>query len=83
MYIRAQLRARVVATVNRFKIFSQFPTTQIKVFLTVPSGASAMVDYFCHCMSLHVCAGKILILDSRLAYVWERNCPFGSLLVVF
>ena len=34
-------------------------------------------------MSLHVCPGEIFVLDSRLANLWERNCPFGFLLVVF
>ena len=42
-----------------------------------------MVYYFCHCMSLHVCPGEIFILDSRFVNFWERNCPFGILLVVF
>ena len=45
-------------------------------------GASAVVFYFCHCVSLHVCPGGIFILDSRLANLWERNCPFDFLLVV-
>ena len=45
-------------------------------------GASAVVFYFCHCLSLHGCPGEIFTLDSRLAYFWERNCPFGFLLVV-
>ena len=39
--------------------------------------------YFCHCMSLHVCPGEMFILDSRLVSIWETNCPFGFLLVVF
>ena len=34
-------------------------------------------------MSLHVCPGEFYILDSRSANCWERNCPFGFLLVVF
>ena len=44
-----------------------------------------MVYYFYQYMSLHVCPGDffIIILDSRLANVWKRNCPFGVLLVAF
>ena len=42
-----------------------------------------MVYYFCHCMSLHVCPGESLVLDSRLANFWERNCPSGFLLIGF
>ena len=42
-----------------------------------------MVYYFCHCMSLHLCPGESFILDSRLANILERNCPFGFLLLVF
>ena len=45
--------------------------------------ASSFVYCFCHCMSLHVYPGEIFILDSHLANFWERNCPFGFLLVVF
>ena len=44
--------------------------------------APAVVYYFCHFMSLHVCLGEKIILDSRLANVWERNCPSGFLLVM-
>ena len=46
-------------------------------------GTSAVVYYFCHYMYLHVCPSEMLILDSRLASFWERNWPFGFLLVVF
>ena len=42
-----------------------------------------MVYYFCHFISLHVHPCEIFILDSHLANFWERNCPFGFLLVVF
>ena len=42
-----------------------------------------MVYYFCHCMSLLVCSGEIFILDSRLANLWEKKCPFGFLFIVF
>ena len=45
--------------------------------------ASAVIHYFCHCVSLHEFPDKIFILDSSLANFWERNCPFGCLLVVF
>ena len=38
--------------------------------------------YFCHCMSLYVSPGKFF-LDSGLTNFWERDCPFGFLLVVF
>ena len=38
-----------------------------------------MVYYFCHGMSLHVCPVEIFIWP----IFWERNCPFGFLLVVF
>ena len=33
-------------------------------------------------MSLLVCPGEIFILDSGSANFWERNCPFGFLLVL-
>ena len=55
-----------------------------------------MVSYFCHYMSVHVGPGVLFffffffiiiyfILDTRLAWpiFWERNYPFGFLLVVF
>ena len=41
-----------------------------------------MVYFICHYMYLHVYLGEIFNLDSRLAIVWESNCPFGFLLVV-
>ena len=42
-----------------------------------------MVYYFCHCMSLHVCSGEFLFWIAFWLIVWERNCPFGFLVVVF
>ena len=60
-----------------------------KIDLSTPSHPTShqiniLVYYFWHCMSLHVCPGNFFfILDSRLAIFWERNCPFGFLLVVF
>ena len=34
---------------------------------------------FCYSSSLNVC----VVLDSHLATLWESNCPFGFLLVMF
>ena len=51
-------------------------------YLPLQGGASAMVYYFCHCMSLHVCPDENFSMDSRLANFWERIFPFGFLLVV-
>ena len=34
-------------------------------------------------MSLYVCPGETFIMNSRFSNFWERNCPFGFLLVVF
>ena len=43
-----------------------------------------MVYYFCQGMYLHVCSGDFMFtLDSRSANSWERNYPFGFLLVLF
>ena len=59
------------------------PTLAVIFLLTVPkrcfcSGLLFLsLDVFV-CMSL-----RIFILDSRLAIVWKKNCPFGFLLVVF
>ena len=39
--------------------------------------------YFCHTSSLNVCRLHIFVLDSHLATLWESNCPFGFLLVMF
>ena len=41
--------------------------------------------YFCYSSSLNVCVAYIFffVLDSHLATLWESNCPFGFLLVMF
>ena len=40
--------------------------------------------YFCFSSSLKVCVAYIFsVLDSHLANLWESNCPFGFLLVMF
>ena len=41
-----------------------------------------MVYYFSHCMSLHVCPGELLFWIT-VSPIWERNCPFGFLLLNF
>ena len=38
--------------------------------------------YFCYSSSLNVCVAYI-VLDSRLATLWESNFPFGFPLVMF
>ena len=42
-----------------------------------------MVYYICRIIFLHVCLGKIFILDSHLAILGEEIVLFGFLLVVF
>ena len=38
----------------------------------------------CYSSSLNVCVASIFfVLDSHLATLWESNCPFGFLLVMF
>ena len=41
--------------------------------------------YFCYSSSLNVCVSLtfFFVLDSHLATLWESNCPFGFLLVMF
>ena len=40
--------------------------------------------YFCYSSSLNVCVRlHLFVLDSHLATLWESNCPFGFLLVMF
>ena len=39
--------------------------------------------YFFYSSSLNVCRLHLFVLDSHLATLWESNCPFGFLLVVF
>ena len=39
--------------------------------------------YFCYSSSLNVCQLYIFVLDCHLATLWESNCPFGFLLVMF
>ena len=40
--------------------------------------------YFCYNLSLNVCVSYIFfVLDSHLATLWESNCLFGFLLVMF
>ena len=40
--------------------------------------------YFCYSLSLNVSVTYIFfVLDSHLATLWESNCPFGFLLVMF
>ena len=42
------------------------------------------MDYFCYSSSLNVCVAYIFfVLDSHLTTLWESNCPFGFLLVMF
>ena len=43
----------------------------------------ALLGLFSYPFFLHVCPGEMFISDSRLAFFWEGNCPFGFLLVVF
>ena len=37
-----------------------------------------MVNYSCHCMSLHVCPGKIFVLDIRLAILGKLSFCFSA-----
>ena len=50
-------------------------------------GAIAVIYYFCHCMSLHICPGDNFILGSCffffLLFFFGKKLPFGFLLVVF
>ena len=47
-------------------------------------GGSSVMVYFCYSSSLNVCVVYIFfVLDSHLATLWESNCPFGFLLVMF
>ena len=47
-------------------------------------GASAVVYYFCHRMSLHVCPVDLFLFSIAVwPLVWDRNGPFGILFVVF
>ena len=40
--------------------------------------------YFCYSSSLNVCVSlHHFVLDSHLATLWESNCPFSFLLVMF
>ena len=41
--------------------------------------------YFCYSSYLNVCVAYIFFffLASHLATLWESNCPFGFLLVMF
>ena len=41
--------------------------------------------YFCYSSSLNVCIARLhlFVLDSHLATLWESNCLFGFLLVMF
>ena len=40
--------------------------------------------YFCYTSSSNVCVAYIFfVLNSHLATLWESNCPFGFLLVMF
>ena len=42
--------------------------------------------YFCYSSSLNVCVAyslHLFVLDSHLATLWESNCPFDVLLVMF
>ena len=39
--------------------------------------------FFCYSSSLNVCRLHLFVLDSHLASLWESNCPFGFLLVMF
>ena len=45
--------------------------------MTFPAFSTTCKNYFCHCMSLHVCPGEIIILDnSRLASFLGKNLSF-------
>ena len=59
---------------------NRFKTPNLHQTFTDRSNAvpllSAVVCYFCHCMSLHVCPGEFFSLDSHSAIFWERNCIF-------
>ena len=40
--------------------------------------------YFCYISVFEcVCRLHLLVLDSHLVVLWESNCPFGFLLVMF
>ena len=39
--------------------------------------------YFCYSSSECVCRLHLFVLDSHLATLWESNCLFGFLLVMF
>ena len=50
----------------------------VKYFsLTVPS------RLFCHGLFLLLCRLHLFVLDSHMVTLWESNCPFGFLLVMF
>ena len=72
LYTTAELRARAVATLNRFKPPSNVFTDRSKAVLLLWFTISVIV-------CLHVCSGVIFILDSHLDKIWERS----FLLVVF
>ena len=39
--------------------------------------------YFCYSSSLNVCVAYIFLFWIALATLWDSNCPFGFLLVMF
>ena len=37
----------------------------------------------CYSSSLNMCRFYLFVFESHLATLWESNCPFGFLLVMF
>ena len=73
----------IVASLNNLGIAS-FLHIMWNNSVKFQGGPSAVVYYFCHCMSLHVCPGDFFLFWIAVwPVVWERNCPFGFLLEVF
>ena len=71
VYTKAELRARVVAKLNRFKSPSK------GFYWPFQGGASAEVYFFCQGVSLHVYPGDFcFILDSRLANFLRKELSF-------
>ena len=81
--MRAAYAASQTAVMHMKRLNQTRVSDRFSCFLCVLFPFLLLFYYFCICMSLHVCPGEILILDSRLANFGERNCPFGFLLVVF
>ena len=58
-------------------------SSPVTILLIIPGGNSAMVYYFSHCVSSHVCPGESFILESLWPFFGERNRLFDFLLVEF